>query len=114
MLIKTYSKTDVGKKRKTNQDCVFTSETPVGNLPNLFAVADGMEESLDRIAAIRAEAEKQGKELDIEVDGGIGAGNAGRVTAAGANVLVAGSAVFRGNIGNNVKALLNAMNGGEA
>lgn len=42
MLIKTYSKTDVGKKRKTNQDCVFTSETPVGNLPNLFAVADGM------------------------------------------------------------------------
>jgi len=73
-----------------------------------------MEESLDRIAAIRAEAEKQGKELDIEVDGGIGAGNAGRVTAAGANVLVAGSAVFRGNIGNNVKALLNAMNGGEA
>lgn len=41
-MIKTFSKTDVGKKRKTNQDSVFTCEKPIGNLPNLFAVADGM------------------------------------------------------------------------
>lgn len=41
-MIRSFSKTDVGKKRKTNQDCVFTCETPIGNLPNLFVVADGM------------------------------------------------------------------------
>lgn len=40
--MKTYSITDVGQKRKLNQDYVFSSENPVGNLPNLFVVADGM------------------------------------------------------------------------
>lgn len=40
--MKTYSVTDVGQKRQINQDYVFASETPVGNLPNLFIVADGM------------------------------------------------------------------------
>ena len=34
--------TDVGQNRSMNQDFVFASETPVGNLPNLFVVADGM------------------------------------------------------------------------
>jgi len=34
--------TDIGKVRSGNQDAVFASETPVGPLPNLFAVADGM------------------------------------------------------------------------
>ncbi len=41
-MLKTFFLTDVGKKRKVNQDCVFTSENPVGALPNLFIVADGM------------------------------------------------------------------------
>ena len=41
-MIKTFSLTDVGRQRKLNQDYVFTSEMPVGNLPNLFIVADGM------------------------------------------------------------------------
>lgn len=41
-MIKTFSMTDVGKRRQLNQDYVFTSENPVGNLPNLFLVADGM------------------------------------------------------------------------
>ena len=36
------SATDVGQKRKMNQDYVFASADPVGNLPNLFVVADGM------------------------------------------------------------------------
>ncbi len=40
--MKTFSMTDVGMRRETNQDYIFTSETPVGNLPNLFIVADGM------------------------------------------------------------------------
>lgn len=41
-MIKTFSITDIGKQRSINQDYVFTSEMPVGNLPNLFVVADGM------------------------------------------------------------------------
>ena len=40
--MRIYSATDVGQKRKMNQDYVFASEAPVGNLPNLFVVADGM------------------------------------------------------------------------
>ena len=40
--MRIYSATDVGQKRKMNQDYVFASESPVGNLPNLFTVADGM------------------------------------------------------------------------
>ncbi len=41
-MLKTFSITDVGRKRKINQDYVYTSEQPRGNLPNLFIVADGM------------------------------------------------------------------------
>ena len=40
--MRIYSATDVGLKRKMNQDYVFASADPVGNLPNLFVVADGM------------------------------------------------------------------------
>ena len=41
-MIKTFSITDIGRKRKLNQDYVYTSESEVGLLPNLFIVADGM------------------------------------------------------------------------
>ena len=41
-MLKTFSITNVGRKRKLNQDFVYTSEKPVGSLPNLFIVADGM------------------------------------------------------------------------
>lgn len=41
-VIKAFSVTDIGKKRQLNQDFVFTSELPLGSLPNLFVVADGM------------------------------------------------------------------------
>ena len=41
-MLKTFSITDIGKRRKLNQDYVYTSEMPVGHLPNLFLVADGM------------------------------------------------------------------------
>lgn len=41
-MLKTFSITNIGKKRKTNQDFVFSSEQPIGMLPNLFLVADGM------------------------------------------------------------------------
>ena len=40
--MKTYSITDSGVLREMNQDYCFASDTPVGNLPNLCIVADGM------------------------------------------------------------------------
>ncbi len=40
--MKSYGKTDRGSKRSNNQDSIFTSDTPVGPLPNLYIVADGM------------------------------------------------------------------------
>ena len=41
-MLKTFSVTDIGRKRKMNQDYVYSSEQPIGHLPNLFLVADGM------------------------------------------------------------------------
>ena len=40
--MKTFSISDIGKRREMNQDYMYTSENAVGNLPNLFIVADGM------------------------------------------------------------------------
>ena len=38
----SFGKTDIGKKRSMNQDNLFFSDEPVGSLPNLYIVADGM------------------------------------------------------------------------
>lgn len=40
--MKTFAKTDVGIVREVNQDYVFASAEPIGNIPNLLVVADGM------------------------------------------------------------------------
>ena len=40
--MRSYALTDVGIKRTMNQDFVYASDQPVGNLPNLLIVADGM------------------------------------------------------------------------
>ncbi|MBO5114379.1 MAG: Stp1/IreP family PP2C-type Ser/Thr phosphatase [Lachnospiraceae bacterium] len=40
--MKSFSVTDIGRKRKLNQDFVYSSDEPVGNLPNVYIVADGM------------------------------------------------------------------------
>lgn len=50
--------------------------------------------ALDKIRAIKAECERQGLAVDIEVDGGINAETAPLAVAAGANVLVAGNYLF--------------------
>lgn len=41
-MLSSYAMTDVGRTRLVNQDYVFSCLEPVGNLPNLFIVADGM------------------------------------------------------------------------
>ena len=53
-----------------------------------------MEDMLPKIRSIREEISRRGLSCDLEVDGGIDAATAPLVKAAGANVLVAGSAVF--------------------
>jgi ribulose-phosphate 3-epimerase len=50
---------------------------------------------LDKIADIRARINKTGRDIDLEVDGGITPETAKQVIAAGANVLVAGTSVFK-------------------
>ncbi len=52
-------------------------------------------ESINRIAALRAEMERIGIVKDIEVDGGVSASNSRALTDAGATMLVAGSSVFK-------------------
>ena len=37
-----FTQTDIGRKREINQDYVFATDQPVGNIPNLLIVADGM------------------------------------------------------------------------
>jgi ribulose-phosphate 3-epimerase len=49
---------------------------------------------LDKIRRLRDRIDALGLDIDIEVDGGISAKNIAEVSAAGANVFVAGSAVF--------------------
>ncbi|MBE5848425.1 MAG: ribulose-phosphate 3-epimerase [Lachnospiraceae bacterium] len=63
-------------------------------------------ESTDRIAQVRKMITESGRDIDLEVDGGINKETVDIVKKAGANVLVAGSAVFKGDIAANVKSLL--------
>lgn len=57
-----------------------------------------IESMCDKIKRVREELDRRGLITELEVDGGIHAGNAVRVVEAGANVLVAGAAVFAAGI----------------
>ena len=59
----------------------------------------------EKIRRLRKMAQSMGKKLDIEVDGGINRETVHTVLEAGANVIVAGSAVFGGDTRENAKAL---------
>ena len=66
-------------------------------LMSVFAGFGGQKfipETMDKIRFIRAEIDKRGLPTLIEIDGGVNANNAHELFAAGADVLVAGSAVF--------------------
>lgn len=62
-----------------------------------------IENVTDKIKALRKMIDDKQLDVDIEVDGGVNLNNAKMIIDAGANVLVAGSAVFNGNIEENVK-----------
>ncbi len=66
-------------------------------------------ECLDKVRAIRAMVEEQRLKTAIQVDGGIRIDNVGQALDAGANVIVSGSAVFRGNITANVTEFLKKL-----
>jgi ribulose-phosphate 3-epimerase len=66
---------------------------------------------LKKVEAIANMASKRGLAIDIEVDGGVDAGNAASLVNAGATALVAGTAAFRGgpdHYASNIKALRGA------
>ena len=66
-----------------------------------------IEDSTDKLIAIRRLINEKGlDDMLLEVDGGITVDNIAMVNKAGANVVVAGSAVFKGDIDSNVKALM--------
>lgn len=69
--------------------------------------------SEERIAAARRLADESGRPITIAVDGGITVATAPRAVAAGAGELIAGSAVFRGNIQENIAALRESCFGSE-
>jgi ribulose-phosphate 3-epimerase len=64
-------------------------------------------ETLRKIAELKNMALKQQCRIDIEVDGGISVSNVKEVIEAGANVIVAGTAVFRGDIKKNIAEFKN-------
>ena len=68
-------------------------------------------ETLDKVKELAKLRDEKGLAFDIEVDGGITASNVNQALDAGANVIVAGSAVFNGDIKSNVKALMENFNG---
>lgn len=68
-----------------------------------------IESSLAKIRALRERIEREKLAVDIQVDGGINAKTLPLVLEAGANVIVAGSAVFGGDIASNVSALKDMM-----
>ena len=80
-------------------------------LMSVFAGFGGqkfIEDTYARVAALKAEIEAQGLDIPIEVDGGVSASNAGKLVECGAEILVAGSAVFKAE---DPAAVINAMRG---
>ena len=65
--------------------------------------------TVDKVRDLKALLEKSANKADIEVDGGVNLENVETLLAAGANIIVAGSAVFNGDIEENVNGFLNIM-----
>lgn len=66
--------------------------------------------TIDKVRELRQLLLKTGNKADIEVDGGVNLSNVETLLSAGANVIVAGNAVFSGDIEENVAGFLNILN----
>lgn len=65
--------------------------------------------TLDKIRELRGIIQRRGLTTDIEVDGGIKIDNVDQFLAAGANVIVSGSGIFKGDLAGNVEAFLDKL-----
>ncbi len=98
---------DIGKKAGIS----LNPGTPPENIASVIDIVDValvmsvnpgfggqkfIDEQLEKIKLVRAMIDDSGRNIDLEVDGGINFDNAPRVIAAGADILVAGTAVFDG------------------
>lgn len=98
--------------RSTGVKCgaVINPDTPVEKIKDVISSCDMvlvmsvfpgfggqkfMPSALDKLREIRAIIDESGKDIDLEIDGGVTGENVAEIKAAGANVIVAGSAVFR-------------------
>lgn len=63
----------------------------------------------DKVVAVKKLVEESGRAIDIQVDGGINKDNVKMVLEAGANVVVAGSAVFKDDIAKNIEDFLTLL-----
>jgi len=111
---------ELGKKAGV----VINPATPVSFLEEILPFADFVlimsvnpgfggqsfiKTSLEKIKKLRETIERKGLKIPIEVDGGVKTDNVKEIVDAGANIIVAGSAVFSGNIEENVKQFLNLL-----
>lgn len=74
-----------------------------------FSGQEFMEEVVPKIKKARDAVERENYDIDIAVDGGVSPETAGKVVKNGANVLVSGSSVFKGDIEKNLKELRNSI-----
>ncbi len=98
--------------RSTGVKCgaVVNPDTPVAKIADVIPLCDMVlvmsvfpgfggqkfiPEALDKLREVKAIADACGKEIDIEIDGGVTEENVEAIKAAGANVIVAGSTVFK-------------------
>ena len=100
MSIKPQTPVEAVRKYLTKLDMLLVMTVEPG-----FGGQKYIPESTERIRQIRQMATELGTDLDIQVDGGITRDNVKVVLDAGANVIVAGSAVFKGNITENIQKL---------
>lgn len=113
------------KKLGVKAAIAFNPQTPVGavrpyleycDMVLLMSVNPGfggqkfIEESVERLYELRKMCLEVKPDIDIEIDGGINKDNLKTVLDAGANVIVAGSAVFRGDAAENTRQFIEIMN----
>ena len=65
--------------------------------------------TLERIRTLRKKLERTGRKVDLQVDGGIYLSNAREVLGAGANILVSGSGIFRGDAAENTARFMEIL-----
>lgn len=63
----------------------------------------------EKIRDLKKKIDRSGQQIDIEVDGGVNLNNVREIMDAGANIIVAGTAVFKGDIRRNVESFLKIM-----